>query len=128
MAKKSAICGEYIITVEDSGSIRVCRIYDNVIASLREICQAEGMEYDPKWNTQQLGREVVRRFGDGTQAEVGEYVVVKRPNSSIETYRTYGNTMAALREVAAKIGFEIDPKWNTQSTGRKLVDFINADK
>ncbi len=128
MAKKSAITGEYIITVEDNNSIRVCRIFDNVIASLREICQKEGMEVDPKWNTQQLGREVIKRFGDGTMAEVGEYVVTRRPSGSIETYRTYGNTLGALREIAAKIGFEIDPKWNTQSTGRKLVDFINASK
>ena len=128
MAKKSAITGEYIITVEDNGSIRVCRIFDNVIASLREICQKEGMEVDPKWNTQHLGREVIKRFGDGTMAEVGEYVVTRRPSGSIETYRTYGNTLGALREIAAKIGFEIDPKWNTQSTGRKLVDFINASK
>ena len=59
MAKKSAISGEYIITVEDSGSIRVCRIYDNVIGSLREICQKEGMEIDPKWNTQDAGRKLV---------------------------------------------------------------------
>ncbi len=27
MAKKSAISGEYIITVEDSGTVRVCKIY-----------------------------------------------------------------------------------------------------
>lgn len=128
MAKKSAISGEYIITVEDSGSIRVCRIYDNVIGSLREICQKEGMEIDPKWNTQQLGREVIKRFGEGTMAEVGEYVVTRRPSGSIETYRTYSNTMGALREIAAKIGFEILPKWNTQDAGRKLVDFINANK
>lgn len=128
MAKKSAISGEYIITVEDSGSIRVCRIYDNVIGSLREICQKEGMEIDPKWNTQQLGREVIKRFGEGTMAEVGGYVVTRRPSGSIETYRTYSNTMGALREIAAKIGFEILPKWNTQDAGRKLVDFINANK
>lgn len=128
MAKKSAISGEYIITVEDNNSVRVCRIYDNVIASLREICQKEGMEVDPKWNTQDLGRKVIKRFGDGNMAEVGEYVVTKRPSGSIETYRTYANTMGALREIAAKIGFEILPKWNTQDTGRKLVDFINANK
>lgn len=77
---------------------------------------------------QQLGREVIKRFGEGTMAEVGEYVVTRRPSGSIETYRTYSNTMGALREIAAKIGFEILPKWNTQDAGRKLVDFINANK
>lgn len=128
MVKKSAISGEYIITIEDNNSVRVCRIYDNVIGSLREICEKEGMEIDPKWNTQQLGREVIKRFGEGTMAEVGEYVVTRRPSGSIETYRTFANTMGALREIAAKIGFEILPKWNTQDAGRKIVDFINANK
>lgn len=128
MAKKSAISGEYIITVEDSGSIRVCRIYDNVIGSLREICQAHGMEYDPKWTTQQMGSKVIKQFGEGNMAEVGEYVVTKRPSGSIETYRTYDNTIGTLREIAASLDFEIDPKWNTRTTGSKLVDFINANK
>lgn len=128
MAKKSAISGEYIITIEENNKVRVCRIYDNVIGSLREICEKEGMEYDPNWTTRQMGSKVVKQLGDGTMAEVGEYVVTKRPNGSIETYRTYDNTMGALREIAANIGFEIDPKWNTQSTGSKLVNFINENK
>lgn len=55
MVKKSAISGEYIITIEDNNSVRVCRIYDNVIGSLWEICEKEGMEIDPKWNTQSWG-------------------------------------------------------------------------
>ncbi len=58
MAKKSAISGEYIITVEDSGSVRVCKIYDNVIGSLREIAATKNFEIDPKWNTQETGREI----------------------------------------------------------------------
>ena len=55
-------------------------------------------------------------------------MVTRRPSGSIETYRTFANTMGALREIAAKIGFEILPKWNTQDAGRKIVDFINANK
>lgn len=46
MAKKSAISGEYIITVEDSGSITVHRVYDNTIGALREIAEKVGFEYD----------------------------------------------------------------------------------
>lgn len=36
------------------------------------------------------------------------------------------NTMGAIRTIAAEVGFTIDPKWNTQSSGRKLVDFLNS--
>lgn len=128
MAKKSAISGEYIITVEDSGTVRVCKIYDNVIGSLREIAALKGFEIDPKWNTQETGRRIVKEFGDGTMAEIGEYVVNRLGSGKIETYRTYANTMGALREIAANVGFEINEKSNTRNNGSKLVDFINANK
>ena len=128
MAKKSAISGEYIITVEDSGTVRVCKIYDNVIGSLREIAALKGFEIDPKWNTQETGRRIVKEFGNGTMAEIGEYVVNRLGSGKIETYRTYANTMGALREIAANVGFEINEKSNTRNNGSKLVDFINANK
>ncbi len=128
MAKKSAISGEYIITVEDSGTVRVCKIYDNVIGSLREIAAANNFEIDPKWNTQETGRRIVKEFGDGKMAEIGEYVVTRRESGKIETYRTYANTLGALREIAAEVGFTINEKSNTRQNGSKLVDFINENK
>lgn len=128
MAKKSAISGEYIITIEDSGTVRVCKIYDNVMGSLREVAALKDFEIDPKWNTQETGRRIVREFGDGKMAEIGEYVVTRRDNGKIETYRTYANTLGALREIAANVGFEINEKSNTRQNGSKLVDFINAGK
>jgi len=126
MAKKSAISGEYIITVEDSGTVRVCKIYDNVIGSLREIAATKGFEIDPKWNTQETGRRIVKEFGDGQMAEIGEYVVTRLSSGKIETYRTYANTLGALREIAANVGFEINEKSNTRQNGSKLVDFLNG--
>lgn len=128
MAKKSAISGEYIITVEDNGTVRVCKIYDNVKGSLREIAALKDFEVDPKWNTQELGRRICKEFGEGNMAEVGEYVVTRRDSGKIETYRTYANTMGALREIAAQVGFEINENSNTRQNGSKLVDFINANK
>ncbi len=128
MARKSAISGEYIITVEDSGSIRVCKIYDNVKGSLREIAEQNNFEYDPKWNTQDFGRRIVKEFGDGKMAEIGEYVVTRRDKGEIETYRVYDKRKPALREIAEAIGFAFDPKWTTDQLGSKLVDFINAGK
>lgn len=126
MAKKSAISGEYIITVEDSGTVRVCKIYDNVMGSLREVAALKSFEIDPKWNTQETGRRIVREFGDGKMAEVGEYVITRRDSGKIETYRTYANTLGALREIAAEVGFEINEKSNTRQNGSKLVDFLNS--
>lgn len=128
MAKKSAISGEYIITIEDSGTVRVCKIYDNVKSSLRECAEAKGFEFDPNWTTRQFGSKLIKEFGEGNQAEIGEYTIVKRDSGTIETYRTYANTKGALREIAANVGFEIDEKSNTRQIGSKLVDFINGQK
>lgn len=59
MAKKSAISGEYIVTVEDSGSIVVHRVYDNTKGALREIAEKIGFEYDKEWTTRQFGSKLV---------------------------------------------------------------------
>lgn len=128
MAKKSAISAEYIITVEDSGTVRVCKIHDNVKGALRECAEAKGFEYDPKWTTRQFGAKLIKEFGEDNMAEIGEYTITKLSTGSIETYRTYANTMGALREIAANVGFEINEKSNTRNIGSKLVDFINANK
>lgn len=59
MAKKSAIVGEYIVSVLDNGAIEVYRIYDNVKGALREIAEKEGFEYDAKWTTRQFGSKLI---------------------------------------------------------------------
>ncbi len=128
MAKKSAISGEYIVTVEDSGTVRVCKIHDNVKGALRECAEAQGFEYDTNWTTRQFGAKLIKEYGDGNMAEIGEYNVVKRDSGAIETYRTYANTKDALREISGNIGFSFDPEWTTRQFGKKLVDFINASK
>ncbi len=128
MAKKSAISGEYVITVEDSGTVRVCKIYDNVKGSLRECAEAKGFNYDPDWTTRQFGSKLIKEYGENDMAEIGEYTIVKRSSGSIESYRTYGNTLGALREIASKIGFTINENSNTRQNGSKLVDFINSNK
>lgn len=54
----------------------------------------------------------------------GEYIIQKEDSGSIVVYRVYDNTKAALREISEKVGFEYDPKWNTQQFGSKLIDFL----
>lgn len=57
--KKSAISGEYMLSVLESGSIEVYHVYDNVKGALREIAEKEGFEYDPEWNTRQFGSKLI---------------------------------------------------------------------
>lgn len=128
MAKKSAISGEYIITVEDSGSIRVCKIAENAKGALRECAEAKGFEYDPQWTTRQFGSNLIKEFGDGNMAEIGEFTISKLASGSIETFQVFANTKGALREIAERIGFEYNNEWTTQQFGNKLVNFINDNK
>jgi len=127
MAKKSAISGEYIITQEDNGTIKVCQIFDNVIGSLREAAAAVKFKYDPAWNTQRFGRELIKAYGDGTTAEVDEYTIIRRDSGAIETYRMHGNTIKSLRAIGAEIGLPQGEKWNTRQYGSKIIDFVNGD-
>lgn len=127
MAKKSAISGEYIITVEDSGAIRVCQIYDNVKASLRDCAKEVGFNYDNDWTTQQFGKKLVDQYGDGKIAEIGEYTISRTDSGHIDSYRVFGNTIAILRKIAAEVGLKTKSDWNTRFMGSKLVDFINGD-
>lgn len=125
MAKKSAIYGEYVVSVKDDGSIEVFRIYDNVKGSLREIAESKGFEYDPSWNTQQFGARLIKEFGEGSEAHVDNYVIVKKDNGHIDTYRTYENTKEALRSISSATGFELDSNWTTRQIGSKLIEFLN---
>mgnify|MGYP004473308623 FL=1 len=126
MAKKTATCGEYVITVKDDGAIEVYRIYDNVKGALREIAASQNFEYDSQWTTQQFGAKIVKEYGDGKMANVGNYVVTKDEKNHIEVFRTYENTKEALREISEKTGFDYDASWTTRQFGSKLVDFVNG--
>lgn len=125
MAKKTATFGEYIVSVEDNGSIRVCKIYDNVKNSLRECAETRDFKYNPEWTTRQFGAKLIKEFGSDNMAEIGEYTIVQRDNGSIETFRIYDNTKGALREIAEKIGLEYDPEWTTRQFGAKLSKYMD---
>jgi len=55
----------------------------------------------------------------------GEYIIQREDSGSIVVYRIYDNAKGALREIAEKEGFEVNPEWNTRQLGAKLIDFIN---
>ena len=62
------------------------------------------------------------------QATYGNYTVIVNDDNSI-TVKDNGNvcdnSKAALRDIAALVGFEVNPDWNTRQFGAKLVDFMN---
>ena len=130
MAKiKNARFGEYIISCNAEGAIKVAKDYDNNKGALREIAAAAGFEYDSNWNTQQFGKKLIEHItgeqvatAEAANAEYGEYVIFKTEAGSIQVYKDYDNVKGALREIAEQVGFEYDEKWNTRQFGSKLID------
>jgi hypothetical protein len=108
MAKKSAIAGEYILSVLDSGSIEVYRIYDNVKGALREVAEKEGFEYDTNWTTRQLGSKLI------------DYLIEKEWDADGD----WGKTRAlyvAEKEKFKPLFRQIDPNINMNYV--RLVEF-----
>lgn len=124
-AKKHAVSGEYVITVEPDGSIRVCRICYDTLDTLRKIADAGGITFDQGWDIGQLGGKIVADLGDGETAETQEYTVTSH-GADIKTWRVCDNAKEALRQVAVEAGFDFDNGWNTREFGNKLIDFINS--
>lgn len=132
MAKiKNARFGEYIISCNAEGAIKVAKDYDNNKGALREIAAAAGFEYDSNWNTQQFGKKLIEHItgeqvatAEAANAEYGEYVIFKTEAGSIQVYKDYDNVKGALREIAEQVGFEYDEKWNTRQFGSKLIDHL----
>lgn len=123
---KSAISGEYVIQQKEDGGIEVYRIFDNVKGSLREASETVGFEYEEKWNTRTFGSKLCKEFGNGKEAQVGNFFIKVLESGSIETYRSYDNTKGTLREIADSVGFDVDPKWTTRQLGSKLIDEISS--
>ena len=130
MAKKSVIAGEYIIEIADNGSVEVMRVPSNLYQTMLGIAKEKDFPVDEKWNTQDLGRRLVKEFGDGKEAHFGDVVVKRLPTQQIEIYEEcgHGNVKPELRAISDKMGFPYDKSWNTQTFGSKLVDYLLENK
>ena len=75
MAKKSVSWKDYLIDIDEKGSVKVSRAgapCDNAKAALREIAEAAGFEVDEKWNTQQLGAKLAKFLEEAAPAPVAK--------------------------------------------------------
>lgn len=126
MESKSAVYKDYLIVQEDSGSIKLLRVYDNVKDSLRQIAKAVGFSYDDSWTTRQFGSKLVKEYGSDGVAQFGEYGVRILSTGSVESFKLYDNTKEGLREIASAAKFKYEDSWTTRQFGSKLIDFLNG--
>lgn len=130
---KTARSGDYMISKNEEGAIKVAKDYDNDKAALREVASEIGFQYDPTWTTRQFGVKLIEHIigehvptKEAACAESGEYLIFKEESGSIQVFKDYENVKGALREIADKIGFKYDNAWTTRQFGSKLIDSLNA--
>lgn len=128
MAKKSLIAGEYIIEIADNGHVDVVRVYRNAMVIMEEIAKSKSFPVNEKWNTQDLGRHLVKEFGDGKTAQFDDITINKFPDGKIEIYQECKNVIGALRTIAEQLDFPYEETWNTQTFGSKLSDYLIEHK
>ena len=128
MAAKSVIAGEYILQIAENGHVDVVRVFRNAMKTMKDIAASKNFPVEEKWNTQDLGRHLVKEFGDGKTAKFDDVTINKMPDGKIEIYQECKNTMEALRTISAQIGFTLDEKWNTQTSGAKLAAYLMEHK
>lgn len=128
MAAKSVIAGEYILQIAENGHVDVVRVFRNAMKTMKDIAASKNFPVEEKWNTQDLGRHLVKEFGDGKTAKFDDVTINKMPDGKIEIYQECKNTMEALRTISAQLGFVLDEKWNTQTSGAKLAAYLMEHK
>lgn len=63
-------------------------------------------------------------------ATFGAYVLTKAEDAKITVTKNgeiCSNSKQAIREIAKEVGFEVDPAWNTQTAGAKLIKFLLSE-
>lgn len=61
---KNARSGEYIVSCNADGAIKVAKDYDNDRGALREISEKIGFRFDPAWTTRQFGTKLIAHLNN----------------------------------------------------------------
>ena len=59
-----------------------------------------------------------------------KYVITREDNGSVAVTKggeLQSNSKAALKEIAEKVGFEVEDKWNSQQLGVKLIAYMEKN-
>lgn len=126
--KKQVSFKEYTISIADSGSVEVFKLFKNALNGLHEICAEHNLNCPKGYGAGMLGKRILKELNDNdanaTSAVIGNYFISLEPNDSIKVSKIFKNTSSALREISELVGFEYDAKWGPRTLGSKLADFL----
>lgn len=88
--------------------VNVYRVHptDSVKATLRELSEQHGFNYQKEWNTRSFGAKLIADFGGKTEALVGSYLIRKIDGGAIEVYRICDEVKNELIQIAEELGIE----------------------
>lgn len=124
MICKSAKTKEYLIEIDDQGRVNVRRLFINSISKAMEIADMINFPIDEKWDKLELPRKLVQELGDGETLYIDDFVINCHKSGRFEISQECKPTAYALREIANHEGYQYETRWNTQTLGSKLVDYL----
>ena len=90
------------------GRVTIYRVHptDSVKATLRELSEQHGFDYQTEWNTRNFGAKLIADFGGKTEALVGSYLIRKLDSGTIKVYRICDKVKNELVQIAEELEVE----------------------
>lgn len=107
------------------GRVTVYRVHptDSVKATLRELSEQHGFEYQKEWNTRSFGAKLIADFGGKAEALIGSYLIRKIEGGTIEVYRICDEVKNELIRISEELG--IDTSGSLVELAQNIITEVN---
>ena len=107
------------------GRVTVYRVHptDSVKATLRELSEQHGFEYQKEWNTRSFGAKLIADFGGKAEALIGSYLIRKIEGGAIEVYRICDEVKNELIRISQELG--IDTSGSLVELAQNIITEVN---
>ena len=107
------------------GRVTIYRVHptDSVKATLRELSEQHGFDYQTEWNTRNFGAKLIADFGGKAEALIGSYLIRKIEGGAIEVYRICDEVKNELIRMSQELG--IDTSSSLVELAQNIITEVN---
>ena len=107
------------------GRVTIYRVHptDSVKATLRELSEQHGFDYQTEWNTRNFGAKLIADFGGKAEALIGSYLIRKIEGGAIEVYRICDEVKNELIRISQELG--IDTSGSLVELAQNIIAEVN---
>lgn len=112
------------LKLADGSEIAVCQIWTSAsLANLVEVAKKYGIkaEVNKEVEIGKFGYNIIKMNMSEFSATINDFIITIDPDKSVAVNRTFDNTKAILREIAAANDVKVPENSTTQSLGRLLL-------